>query len=434
MMKKLLVIVTSAVILLFNLISSLPVSAYTTAPSFYTSTIAVGSTKSFTFTNDGVLLLHSFFKTSNTVDAFLPSERNLDLTYFTSGTWQGASISELSSNKICDQSDTVGFSQTVSVTSDSKWFIYSVVTCLPCVSGDSFTIKQASSRYAYETGYFTSTSVLYGVSSVKKVYNYQRGSYTSDPLSYTTKSDRQYLIAVYSSDKFSPERSWGDILSVHSDDLCLDYSNITRIGSSFYASVYTSNFGLSSGVDLSLYLKDNIQSWNFSVYEIYTDGTFHPGYDDGSDPDSSGGSGSGGIGDITVNVDMTETNSKLDTLISAVKALPAEIWDCFKIGIGFTDSDSDSGDSSSGGSSGGSSSLLPPSDSDLDIDLDPDEVGSTLDSISDDFGVSGTLYFRLRGSFHFFWKFTDNFFLSTELYGIVGVSLILALVIWLLNR
>lgn len=438
MMKKTLVIVTSAVILLFNLISSLPVSAYSPVSSLYSSYFVRGSSQSFSFTDDGVLLIHSFFKTSVDVDSLSPSDRNLDLSYFTGGTWQGNPISELTSNKICDQSDTVGFSQTVSVTTDSNWFIYSVVICLPCVAGDSFTIKSVSSKYAYETACYANYSILYGVSSVKKVYQNLSSLHSGDSISYTTKSDNQYLICVYSADKFTPAQ----VTSFHNyirpnfnDDLCSNYSNITRVGSNSFASIYSSTFGLSSGSDLSLQILDNVNIARFTVYEIYTDGTFHPGYDDGS---SSGDSGSAGTGDITVNVDMTETNSKLDSLIAAVKALPAEIWDCFKIGIGASDSDTGSGDSSSGdssgGSSGGSSSLLPPSDGDLNVDLDPEEVGSTLDSISDDFSSSGSLYLRLRGSFHFFWKFTDNFFLATDLYGLVGVSLILALVIWLLNR
>lgn len=428
-MKKKLVIIISVIVLVFNFVSSLSVSAYTGASSLYTITFNKTSNKFFSFSADGVLLIHSFFRTSVDISSLASSERNLDLTYFVSGTWQGRDVSELSSDKICDQSDTVGFSQTVSYSYEDNYFVYSVVICLPCVKGDSFYLRFAKSPYAVSTSYYSLASQLLGVTGVKKVYTDSSSFYTDEPVSYTTKSNNQHLICLFSSHSFNPAFS----LSCSSSEyLASDYLNISRIASVSYSSVYTSNYGLDSGSDLSLHLLENISSWSFSVYEIFTDGTYIPGYDDGASDDDSGSGGSGAV-DITVNVDvdMSGTESRLDKILEAIKNAPKEFWEVYKSGLQelFGIEERPPPDTSTDESS--ETDSTEPTENSPPFEIDEEQFDSAMEYVNPDQlveSISGP-----HGSIMFFWHFADRFFLDCNLYPIIALSLIFCMAVWLLR-
>lgn len=427
-MKKKLVIITTVIILVFNFVTSLSVSAYTAASAF--NTLTFYNYRDFSFNVDGCLILHSFFKTNVDTDSLLLSDRNLDLTFFSpGGTWQGSPISELSSDKICDQSDTVGFSQTVSYTSTGQYFLYSVVICLPCVAGDSFRLNIASSPYVSERFFYTSTSWLPGVSGLKKVYNQSSSFYTSDPVSFTTNSSNQFYICLFSSDKFVNSTDGIDLS--FSDPVGSDYSNITRIASSYFASIYTSNFGLDKGVDLSLHLlNDSVTSWNFSVYEIFTDGTYIPGYDDGSSEDDSGGSAG--------STDLSEVEKLLKEILAVLKESsqpivdPKEFWAVYKSGL--EEMFGIKSDSSSDPPPDESSETEDPTENDSDspsFEIDESQFESAMDYVNtDDLGesISGP-----HGAIAFFWSLSNRFFETLDLYPIVALSLIFCLLTWLLR-
>lgn len=415
-MKKKLIIITTVVIMLLSVVSSLPVSAYVAPNSLYT--YFTSSYYDFTAPSNGVLLIHTFYNCNISPSApglslidmldnsFLQSPNN------TTFTWQG--VEHDSQINLKDVSDVVGFSQTYAYSSTKSSFVYSIITCIPVVDGDKFEF------YFMPNSDFVSTKSPFGCSFIpygtgcSKVY--EAFSNTSSDCSYTTKSDNQHLALI-----LNPSLNSNNF-NYYSSMVSTSSNNLSFVRSNYSSDVYTTTYGLSKSSEITVTPKDNVVDWSFSVYEIFTDGTTTPGIGD-----SGGGSGSGSVGDITVNVDMSETNGKLDTLIAAVKALPSEIWDCFKVGLGIT---SDSG-SSGGSSSGGTSSILPPSDGDLKVELDPDEVGNTLDTVESDFS---SMFERTRGAFNFFWTFINKFFTSLNLYGIVGVSLIFALVVWLMNR
>ena len=431
-MKNRLVIIISVILLVFNFVSSLSVSAYTGSSSLYTINFNKSSRKHFSFSADGVLLIHSFFKTSVDVASLASSERNLDFTYFSSGTWQGRDISELSSNKICDQSDKVGFSQTVSYSYEDNYFVYSVVICLPCVNGDSFYLQFEKSPYAVSTSYYSVASQLLGVTGVKKVYTDSSSFYTDEPVSYTTKSNNQHLICLFSSHLFSSGTAFS---RSSSESLASDYSNISRIASVSYASVYTSNYGLDSGVDLSLKLKENITSWSFSVYEIFTDGTYIPGDDDdlSGNGNGSGSSGNSGSGDITVNVDvdMSGTESRLDEILEAIKNAPKEFWEVYKSGLQemFGIDDSPPSDTSPDESSGEDSSES--AKDSISFEIDEEQFDSAMEYVNPDQleeSISGP-----HGAITFFWYFANRFFIECNLYPVITLSLIFCMAVWLLR-
>lgn len=422
-MKKKLIIITTVVIMLLSVVSSLPVSAYVAPASLYFDYYS----RSFAYTapSNGILLIHSFYKCNISPSA--PGLSLLDmldksyLTKYSSSVpiiWQGVQYD--SDINLSDVSDVVGFSQTYSYSSVNSNFVYSIITCIPVVEGDKFTyFLKANSDFVSQTAQFGVSFVPYGTGLSKLYEAFHTGSSESNEYTYTTKSDNQHLACV-----LDPSKSFNGFNYSSPMVSSAVSSNISFVKSNYFCDIYTTTYGLSKNSNLTI-SSDSVD-FSYSVYEIFMDGTYTPGIGD-----SGGGSGSGSggtVGDITVNVDMSETNGKLDTLIAAVKALPSEIWDCFKVGLGIS-SDSSSGGSSSGGTSGGSSSFIPPSD--LDVEIDSENVSNTLKGTTDSFLDS---FASMRGAFHFFWKFVDNFFTSVSLYGVVGLSLIFALAYWLLNR
>ena len=419
-MKKKLIIITTVVIMLLSVVSSLPVSAYVAPASLYSNYYS--RPFSYTAPSNGILLIHSFYNCNISPSA--PGLSLLDmldksyLTNFDSNnpiTWQGVQY-DLDIN-LSDVSDVVGFSQTYSYSSVYSNFVYSIITCIPVVEGDKFTyFLKANSDFVSQTAQYGVSFVPYGTGLSKVYESFHTGSSESNEYTYTTKSDNQHLACV-----LNPSKSFNGFNYSSPMVSSAVSSNLSFVKSNYFCDIYTTTYGLSKNSNLTI-SSDSVD-FSYSVYEIFTDGTTTPGIGD-----SGSGSGSGSVGDITVNVDMSETNGKLDTLIAVVEALPAEIWDCFKVGLGIT-SDSSSGGSSSGGTSGGSSSFIPPSD--LDVNIDSEEVNNTLSGVTNDFNSS---FVKMKGAFHFFWKFIDNFFTSVSLYGVVGLSLIFALAYWLLNR
>ncbi len=418
-MKKNLIIITSVVILLLNVFSSLPVSAYIAPDALFNK--YTSRSQYLTAPTDGIYLIYTPYVCKiNPSAPGLSLLTMLDKSYLSAGagdstfTWQG--VERDSDITLTDVSDVVGFSQTYAYSTTNSAFVYSIITCIPVVEGDSFrfnflpnsdfVINSPNNTYVY----YSFLSYCTGVSNVSESF-----SSTSSECKYITKSDNQHFACFNNPD--------GALAFGYPNFYSTSSSNLSSIFFYNFCDLYTTTYGLSKNSEISVTPNSNVIDFSFSVYEIFTDGTTTPGIGD-----SGGGSSGGTVGDITVNVDMTETNSKLDTLIAAVQALPSEIWDCFKVGLGISDS---SGGSSSGGTSGGSSSILPPSDGDMKVELDPEELGSTLDTVNDDFS---SMLVRTRGAFHFFWKFVDNFFTSINFYGLAGISLIFTLVIWLLNR
>lgn len=427
-MKKKLIIITTVVIMLLSVVSSLPVSAYVAPDGLYSFSTSL-SGYSLTAPSNGIYLMHSFYKCK--VSPSAPGLKLLDMldkSYLTKSssnipiTWQGVQYD--SDINLSDVSDVVGFSQTYSYSSEESFFVYSVITCIPVVEGDKFYYKfRPNYDFVSSSPYVGLSFIPYGTGLLKSYESFHTGSSESNEYTYTTKSDNQHLVCFLDPSFFNPRSDFcrNESTVFHSSVS----SNLSPVVSSELCEVYTTTYGLSKNSNLTLF--SDATDFSFSVYEIFTDGTSTPGI-----PDTTGGSGSGSggtVGDITVNVDMSETNGKLDTLIAAVKALPSEIWDCFKVGLGISSDSGSSGGSSSGGTSGGSSSFIPPSD--LDIEIDSENVSNTLKGTTDSFLDS---FASMRGAFHFFWKFVDNFFTSVSLYGVVGLSLIFALAFWLLNR
>lgn len=424
-MKKKLIIITTVVIMLLSVVSSLPVSAYVAPASLYDKYSS--NNISFTAPSNGILLIHSFYKCNISPSA--PGLSLLDMLddsyLFKSGSsapiiWQGVQYDSDSIN-LSDVSDVVGFSQTYSYSSVNSNFVYSIITCIPVVEGDHFKyFLRPNTNFVSQTAQFGVSFVPYGTGLSKLYEAFHTGSSESNEYTYTTKSDNQHLACV-----LNPSKNFNGFNYTSPMVSSAVSSNISFVKSNYFCDIYTTTYGLSKNSNLTI-SSDSVD-FSYSVYEIFTDGTSTPGIGD-SGGGSGSGSGGGNVGDITVNVDMTETNGKLDTLIAAVKALPSEIWDCFKVGLGIS-SDSSSGGSSSGGTSGGSSSFIPPSD--LDVEIDSENVSNTLKGTIDSFLDS---FASMKGAFHFFWKFVDNFFTSVSLYGVVGLSLIFALAYWLLNR
>lgn len=423
-MKKRLITIPFLLVLLLNFASLLSASAYTISSSFYNKYLS--SPTSFTFLSDGVLLIHSFFYTTIDVSILPPSERNLDLTYFDSGTWQGRSVSDLSSSRLCDQSDTVGFSQTVSLSHNGNYYIYSVLTCLPCVSGDSFSLTRARSPHVVDYSRFSYVSQLYGVTGVKKVYTDSSQFFSDETISYTTKSDNQFLVFLFTPDKFYSENH---LTSSNPDYIGSDISNLTRISSSTWGTVYTSNYGIDKGVDLSLKLQDGFNAWNFTVYELYTDGKYYPGYDDGSVDDDSGSSDS--------SADFSKIEQYLRDIIEILKAGaappdPHEFWEVYREGLielfGFQSSEPEEPAEPPPEESEGEDSSEPDSPS---FEIDEEQFESAMEYVNiEDLGesISGP-----TGAISFFWHFADRFFTSLDLYPVIALSLIFCLVTWLIR-
>lgn len=264
----------------------------------------------------------------------------------------------------------------------------------------------------------TLKNIRFATGSLKLYEAFHTGSSESNEYTYTTKSDNQHLACV-----LDPSKSFNGFNYFSPMVSSAVSSNISFVKSNYFCDIYTTTYGLSKNSNLTI-SSDSVD-FSYSVYEIFTDGTSTPGIGD-----SGSGSGSGGtVGDITVNVDMSETNGKLDTLIAAVEALPSEIWDCFKVGLGITSDSDSSGGSSSGGTSGGSSSFIPPSD--LDVEIDSESLGNTLDTVKTD---SASFINNTKGAFNFFWSFLDDFFLSFNFWGLAGIAMGVTLVVWLLNR
>lgn len=423
-MKKKLLLIPFILVFMFNFTSFLSVSAYTGLSSFNSVSMYYNGSFNFNFSSNGILLIHSFFTTNVDVSSLPPSDRPLDLTYFTSGTWQGTDISNLSSSRLCDQSDTVGFSQTSSLCSDSSRFVYSVVTCLPCVAGDSFTIRRARSSYATSSDFHNSVSQLLGVTGLRKVYNKSSLFYSSDKISYTTTSDNQYYCCLFSSDLYTSD-SGTAFNKFRSDYVGTDYSNLTFIVTRPWASLYTSTFGISKGTDISLYLKPDISSWNFSVYELFTDGSFVSGEDTGISDSSSSGSDLSGIEKL-----LAEILSVLKESAAPVVD-PNEFWAVYKSGLeemfGIEPKQpeepppevSDSTDPTE------STTKSP-------FELDQDQFDSAIEYVdTDQLGesISGP-----SGAIYFFWRFTDQFFDTFHLHTLVAISLIFCFILWLLRR
>lgn len=420
-MKKKLIIITTVVIMLLSVVSSLPVSAYVASGSLFPSYDA--RYHSFTAPSDGIYLIYTPYvcKVSPSAPGLKLLEM-LDKSYLSpqgsasTFTWQG--VERDSNITLTDVTDVVGFSQTYSYSTESSSFVYTILTCIPVVEGDTFQFNLLpNSDFVNNIGNFYYCFIPYGTGCSKV---YESFSTTSSDCIYVTKSDNQHFCCFMNPSGFM-KYGYSPVYSTAS-------ANLSSVPFYQFIGLYTTTYGLSKSSEITVTPNDNVVDWSFSVYEIFTDGTSTPGIGDSGG--GSGGSGSGGtVGDITVNVDMSETNGKLDTLIATVKALPSEIWDCFKVGLGITSDSGSSGGSSSGGTSGGSSSFIPPSD--LDVEIDSEEVNNTLSGVTNDFNSS---FVKMKGAFHFFWKFIDNFFTSVSLYGVVSLSLIFSLAYWLLNR
>ncbi len=420
-MKKLLIGLVSAVCLSFFLITPLSSFGYIAPDALFNRVI--NRSVYLTAPTDGIYLVYTPYVCKiNPSAPGLSLLTMLDKSYLSSGagystfTWQG--VERDSNITLTDVSDVVGFSQTYAYSTTNSSFVYSIITCIPVVEGDSFRFNfLPNSDFVTNSN---STDFFYcflpyctGVSKV-----YESFSSTSSECKYITKSDNQHFACFNNPDG---TLSYGGYKSNNSTSS----SNLSSVYFYNFCDLYTTTYGLSKNSEISVTPKSHVIDFSFSVYEIFTDGTSTPGI--GGDNPVGTTPGGGTVGDITVNVDMSETNSKLDSLIAAVQALPAEIWDCFKVGLGIS-SDSSSG-GSSGGISGGASSVLPPSDSDMN--LDSEKVDSVLDSVSSDMG---SILKRTRGAFNFFWSFTNDFITATSFVGLAGFSLLLTTIYWLMNR
>lgn len=424
MLKRIFITIVPLFVLLLNFVVPPVTRAYTGTDSFYNSNHSISNYQGYSFDTNGLLIFHSFYKLSTVLESFPVAERYLDDSYFRSGTWQGQNVSNLSSKYLRDQGDLVSITTSFCSSSGYNYWIYSVITAIPVVAGDNFSLQAGYSDIVDSTGGYLHKSFLPGVTGLKRVHLDKSDFSGSTSPVFSTESENQYLSVLFSADLFDGKSSF---TASAADSLCSSFDNSIRIRSNEFASVYTSGFGLPVGSDISFTLKDSVSNWNYQVFEFFTDGIFYPGNFD--DNNFNGGGSGGGSTDITPIIDRLDTIiDKLDSGSSAFS--PEDFWAVYREGLielfGLDDNQTDDSEPIE----------PPPEDSDNSLDsalgsgIDKEQFDKAFEYVETDLGsnISGS-----TGAISFFWYITDKFLTTTGLYTVVGLSLIFAFVTWLLR-
>lgn len=241
---------------------------------------------------DGVYIIQTSYKSFHSPD-FIDAPVKLDKTQFLSGTWNGQTINELDSQYLYNI-DVTGFSQTVSYSDEKDYFVYSLVTCLPVKAGDDFNIIfNINTANVKESSHTTVISYIPGGTGCRMVHSENGTVYPENPLTYTVCSENQHIALVFNPDTFNTDYvNTGFSRSFSNRFNCETVSGLNFVGMhSKSVDIFTTSYNHTG--DISVTLKDSIDNYSFSVYEIFTDGTVTPGYNtEGEQPTSSAGSGS----------------------------------------------------------------------------------------------------------------------------------------------
>lgn len=462
-MKKVIACLVVLILAVFPLtlsFSYVDTQAYVGAVDLFTNSFYMASNFSLQAPYDGIYIISSLYKSYYGPDT-INSPVKLDNSYFLSGTFNGHDIGSLDSNKLYDL-EVAGFSQTVSYSDKGDYFIYSLLTCLPVKAGDNFSIRSSfNSTNVRQRSLYSYVSYIPGGSGLKMVHEENGTFHPENSLSYDVSSKNQHLALVFNPDNISFSSSDGGLTRSSSYN-CTSFSGLTSVVTyAKCADFFTTSYNYMG--DISVTLKDSIENYSFSVYEIFTDGTTTPGYvqepekptgSGGSDDSGGGGSGSVSVDlsevlkrlveirqaiedkviDVTVNVSDAVLD-KLDDILSSLKNLPADMWDSFKVGLSdmfqIEDrTDEESPPSESGGSDAEDDTVQTTTES-ISLEIDQENFDKAMESVDvDNLGdnIGGE-----KGAIAFFWYFTDKFLDNMGLYTVVYISLFLAFCTWLLR-
>lgn len=415
---------------MLNFVVYTPVSAYYSSSSLVP--VYFSSNKTVSFDSNGILLIQDFVRTGVERSLMPNSDQPLIFDSFVSGTWQGQSVSSLSSLKLCDQSDTVGFSHSVSIVTSGSYFVYFVQIALPVVAGDSFTFSRNYSSYAksLQGSFYT---FLPSCSGVRKCWIQSGLVPNVESFDFNLTSENQFYFLCFSADKFGSWSSPGPLLSFSSSssnsyNKFNSLTNATFVSTNYISSICVSNFGLSVGDTISISLKDSTTAFCLVGFEIFTDGSTFPGLDDS---EHMGGSSDD---DFVGSTDLTGVHSRLDAIIALLEAsgsffTPEDFWEVYKSGLEelFGIEDSEPAEPPPEGSE---QETTESTTSPFDVGIDEEQVDEALSYVSTDLGdtVTGS-----GGALSFFWFITDRFLTTCDLYVVAGLSLMFCLGCWILR-
>ena len=434
------IIILTVLLFPFAFLSS-PVnsSAYLSSSKFFSSYF-LGSSQNFSASSDGIFLFHSFYSSSYD-DSVMTSPEKFNLFRFSSGTFQGEPVSNLASSFFYEN-DSIGFSSVMSYSRVNDKFIYCVTTVIPVVSGDSFTVVP---QFNYNFIDFCFSNIVSFVPNGTGVRLVSSGS--SSDFSYTLRSDNQHLAFYLMPSVFSSRYS-----AYSSPQITEDSSNLFFVKDfASFVDAYTTPYGLSSGSSISFTGVGSYYDSCSFVYEILTDGTSTP-IQTTSPPVTTGSGTSGSSSDsgtdlseissylrdilqavldktfeVTVNV-SSAVHEKLDAILTTLRELPSNMWECFKIGLAdmFDIDISDEPEQppeESDDSSG--------KDEDISFEIDQDSFNSAVESA--DIDKLDTSIGGDNGAIAFFWYFTNRFMNVMNLFAVVPLILLLSFLTWLIK-
>ena len=460
--KKVIICMAVIVLALFPLslsFSSFDTYAYV-APSEFFNSVHSDSSLVLKPSYDGIYLIQTTYKSFFSPDTVNSPVKLNTSSFVSGGTWNGQNISELDSKYLYDI-DVAGFSQTVSYTDEGDYFVYSMITCLPVKGGDDFSVSLGVNTFNVRSySYSTLYSYIPGGSGCKIVHTEDGTSHPNNPLSYTVKSKNQHFALVLNPDTFSSSGYKG--FSRSESVNCTSFSGLTSVcRNADCTDIFTTSYNYTG--DISVTLKDSVDNYSFSVYEIFTDGTVTPGFNTGAEPSTTTppvttpGS-SGGINvdlsevleklidirqaiqDKTIEVTVDVSSAvldKLDSILDTLRKLPADMWDSFKVGLSDMfqieedTSKPESPPSESVGSDESSSGSTETTTSSISLEIDQETFDKAMEEVNID--NLGSNIAGPKGAMAFFWFITDKFLDSMGLYTVVYISLFLAFFTWLLR-
>lgn len=421
-------------------------SAYISSSNFFLSRSS-SSSVSFKPSHDGIYLLQSTYKSYYSPDT-INSPSKLSNFYFTSGTYNGQPVSELSSMYLSDL-EIAGFSQVVSYTDEGDYFVYSLLTCIPVKANDYFSLSfPSNTSNVRESSSSILISSIPGGSGCRLVHNEKGTSHPENPLTYTVKSKNQHLVSVLNPDSFSSgDGFFSSVFTSSSFDGLASIGGICRC-----ADFFTTSYEYTG--DISVTLKDSVDSYAFAVYEIFTDGTLTPGFNTEGEQSTTE--------TTPVSVDLSEVlqrlieirqsiddkvievtvsvsdavHEKLDAILDALANLPADMWDSFKVGLSdmfrIENSPTETTPSDTGTSATDSADETVSTTTEIiSLEIDQENFDNVMEEV--DIDKLGSNIIGPTGSISFFWYVVDKFLDNTGLYIAVYLSLFLAFCSWLLR-
>lgn len=423
-------------------------SAYVSSSDLFKNVFFSDASVNFSPSFDGCFVFQTTYKSFYSPDT-VNSPSKLNTSSFVSGTWNGQDVSELSSKYLYDL-DVAGFSQSVSYTDEKDYFVYSMVTCLPVKAGDRFTVNFSSNTSTVRTvSSNTFISTIYGCSGVRIVHNEEGTVHPGNPLTYTVSSTNQHFAIVLNPDLFNYHTAG---YTFSSSSVCSDFSGLTSVLThAGCTDIFTTSYEYTG--DVSVTLKDSVDNYAFSVYEIFTDGTTTPGFNTEGEqstvpPETTpGGSGvnidlsevlkrlieirqsiDDKIIEVTVNV-SDAVQEKLDAILDTLVNLPANIWEYFRIGLDIPVTEPpETTPPETTGSSGSTETTTTES---ISLEIDQENFDKAMEEV--DIEKLGSNIAGSKGAIAFFWFITDKFLDNTGLYIAVYISLFLAFCAWLLR-